>query len=159
MMREAAGDGFPMDEYKTLWYKRWLEYLTRDGIPLKSGLALMLAWLEGNGVPRAVVTSTHAGDAETCLQGAGVRTRFEHVITGDQVAHNKPAPDIYLEGARRLGIEPERCIALEDSTRAHCRPPRPVCASSWCPTCASRPPKPAPQRTRSCLRWGMPCRF
>ena len=36
-------------------------------------------------------------------------------MTGDQVSHGKPAPDIYLEAARRLDVEPSRCVALEDS--------------------------------------------
>jgi beta-phosphoglucomutase-like phosphatase (HAD superfamily) len=41
--------------------------------------------------------------------------RFKAVVTRDDVEHPKPAPDIYLEAARRLGVAPERCVALEDS--------------------------------------------
>jgi FMN phosphatase YigB (HAD superfamily) len=37
------------------------------------------------------------------------------MVTGDEIAHGKPAPDIYLEAARRLGLPPERCAAFEDS--------------------------------------------
>ena len=37
------------------------------------------------------------------------------MVTGDEIAHGKPAPDIYLEAARRLGVAPECCAAFEDS--------------------------------------------
>ncbi len=40
---------------------------------------------------------------------------FAQVVTGEEVAKGKPAPDIYIEAARRLGISPARCLALEDS--------------------------------------------
>jgi beta-phosphoglucomutase-like phosphatase (HAD superfamily) len=57
------------------------------------------------------------------LRSAGVRDRFGVVVTGDQVARGKPAPDIYLEAARRLGVGSADCLALEDSdngVRAAC---------------------------------------
>lgn len=41
--------------------------------------------------------------------------RFAHVVTGEQVERGKPAPDIYLEVADRLGVDPAGCIAIEDS--------------------------------------------
>jgi len=40
---------------------------------------------------------------------------FDGIVTGDDIHHNKPAPDIYLEGATRVGAAPDRCLALEDS--------------------------------------------
>ena len=40
---------------------------------------------------------------------------FAHIVSGDQVARGKPAPDIYVEAARRLGAEPAHCLAVEDS--------------------------------------------
>jgi beta-phosphoglucomutase-like phosphatase (HAD superfamily) len=52
---------------------------------------------------------------EATLARFGVRERFDAVVTGDCVAHPKPAPDIFLEAARRLGVPPEGCVVLEDS--------------------------------------------
>jgi beta-phosphoglucomutase-like phosphatase (HAD superfamily) len=40
---------------------------------------------------------------------------FDVVVTGDQVAHRKPAPDVYLAAALRLGVDPQRSVAIEDS--------------------------------------------
>ena len=52
---------------------------------------------------------------DTALATAGVSDVFEVIVTSDDVAHAKPAPDIYLEACRRLGVAPEQAVALEDS--------------------------------------------
>jgi HAD superfamily hydrolase (TIGR01509 family) len=44
----------------------------------------------------------------------GVLQHFQAIVTADDVKHGKPAPDIFLEAARRLGVAPERCYAFED---------------------------------------------
>jgi beta-phosphoglucomutase-like phosphatase (HAD superfamily) len=49
------------------------------------------------------------------LVGAGLAGRFAHVVTGHDVARPKPAPDIYLEACRRLGVATSAAVALEDS--------------------------------------------
>jgi beta-phosphoglucomutase-like phosphatase (HAD superfamily) len=49
------------------------------------------------------------------LRAAGVAALFDHIVTGDEVVKGKPAPDIYFESARRLGVAPAHCIAIEDS--------------------------------------------
>jgi HAD superfamily hydrolase (TIGR01509 family) len=71
--------------------------------------------LETEDVAIAVATSTESDDAAFTLRSAGLDTRFRVIVTGDQVVHGKPAPDIYLEAARRLQIAPAQCVALEDS--------------------------------------------
>lgn len=115
MMQDAAGDGFPIRAYDELWHEIWRGHVANVGIPVKDGLLEMLTWLGDNDIPRGVVTSTHAADAEVSLKAGGIRAAFEHVVTGDLVVHSKPAPDLYLLGAQRLGVDPEQCIALEDS--------------------------------------------
>lgn len=114
-MQEAAGDGFQIDAYRGLWRQLWREQIKQNGIPLKDGLQPVLEWLHQEGIPRAVVTSTFAEDAELSLRAAGIRGYFGHVVTGDQVERSKPAPDIYLLAARKIGVPPEQCVALEDS--------------------------------------------
>jgi beta-phosphoglucomutase-like phosphatase (HAD superfamily) len=48
-------------------------------------------------------------------EGLGMRGLFAGIVTGDDVLRRKPAPDSYLEAARRLGVDPTRSIAIEDS--------------------------------------------
>jgi HAD superfamily hydrolase (TIGR01509 family) len=60
-----------------------------------------------SGGPRDVVTA--------CLQATGLRPLFDAVVTIDDVPHPKPAPDLFLEAARRLDARPDRCLVFEDS--------------------------------------------
>ena len=85
------------------------------GLPLKAGVLELLALLESRGLPRAVVTSTRRERALQKLTRCGVLQHFDAVVTGSEVAHPKPAPDIYLLAARTLGVAPGECVVLEDS--------------------------------------------
>jgi beta-phosphoglucomutase-like phosphatase (HAD superfamily) len=53
---------------------------------------------------------------ETVLEAAGLRPYFQVMMSTEQVPHGKPAPDIYLAVADRLGREPSRCAGVEDSS-------------------------------------------
>jgi HAD superfamily hydrolase (TIGR01509 family) len=66
-------------------------------------------------VPMAIATGGSRFVIEKTLQIVGVSDWFDEVITADDVANGKPAPDIYLEAARRLGVSPLKCLALEDA--------------------------------------------
>ncbi len=87
----------------------------KGGVPVKDGLYEMLDWLESLPLPKAVATSTRHDIALKKLEHAKVVHRFPHIVGGDQVARGKPEPDIFLEAARRLGVEPTGCVVLEDS--------------------------------------------
>ncbi len=112
---KAAGGCFSVNEFHDLWTKLWREYILSDGIPLKNGLLELLNWLADKDVPRAVVTSSLAYEADLSLSATGIDKYFEHVVSGDEVEQMKPAPDIYLLAAQRIGVDPTKCIALEDS--------------------------------------------
>ncbi len=108
------GERFPLDIFRTRWAELW-RAAADEGIPTKPGLHELLAFIEERGLPAAVATSSDVDYARFSLQQAGLADHFDVVVTGDQVARGKPAPDVYLEAARRLGVEPQCCIALEDS--------------------------------------------
>ncbi len=91
-------------------------FMARVGeLSLKPGFAELFAEAEARGVPRALASSSSRPLVEATLARFGIRSRFDAVVTGDCVAHPKPAPDIFLEAARRLGVPPENCVVLEDS--------------------------------------------
>lgn len=91
------------------------EERTQTGLPLRPGIVELLALLEAHEIPRAVATTTRQPRANRKLTAAGLLPYFDAVITSGDVARPKPAPDIYLLAAQRLGKAPERCLALEDS--------------------------------------------
>jgi HAD superfamily hydrolase (TIGR01509 family) len=65
--------------------------------------------------PVAVASSAHGAVIEAALAATGLAEVFEVVVSSDEVAHGKPAPDVYLEAARRLGVDPTSCLVVEDS--------------------------------------------
>ena len=65
--------------------------------------------------PVALASSAHAAVIAAALDATGLAGTFPVVVSSDEVAHGKPAPDVYLEAARRLGVAPEACLVVEDS--------------------------------------------
>jgi HAD superfamily hydrolase (TIGR01509 family) len=63
----------------------------------------------------AVASSSNRPLIDAVLDVAGIADAFAATVSSEEVARGKPAPDVYLEAARRLGVEPERCAAVEDS--------------------------------------------
>ena len=79
------------------------------------GVRELLGDLREHGVPIAVASSSLPSWIEALLGGLGLREAFDALVSATMVEHPKPAPDIYLEAARRLATPPERCIAIEDT--------------------------------------------
>jgi len=80
-----------------------------------AGLYPLLDELTARGVPLAIGTSGHRRYVALALRTLGIEGRFQAVVTGDEVARGKPAPDTYLMVAQRLDVPPERCLVLEDA--------------------------------------------
>lgn len=66
-------------------------------------------------VPVAIASSAHPAVIRAAIGAAGLASLFSTVVSSDDVARGKPAPDVYLEAARRLGVAPSRCLVIEDS--------------------------------------------
>lgn len=81
-------------------------------LQLKPGVAELLAAL---GLPKAVATSSDRASAIYKISRAGLAPHFPHVVSRDDVASPKPAPDPFLRAAELLGVDPNRCLAFEDS--------------------------------------------
>ena len=122
MLHARYGESFPLPEINRAYAARRDEILSA-GLPLKSGAVELLDALRGTGCPMAIVTSSSRRTAEAHLRLAGIRERFETILTCDDVVRGKPSPDLYLLAASRLGVRPEFCVAVEDSnhgvTAAH----------------------------------------
>jgi HAD superfamily hydrolase (TIGR01509 family) len=63
----------------------------------------------------AVASSSRRDRLDRTLRRSGLDALFDVTVAGDEVRHGKPAPDMFLEAARRLGVEPARCAVIEDS--------------------------------------------
>jgi HAD superfamily hydrolase (TIGR01509 family) len=65
--------------------------------------------------PLGLASSSNREVFEEVLELAGIAGCFRATVSSEEVARGKPAPDVYLEAARRLGVVPDRCAAVEDS--------------------------------------------
>ena len=88
----------------------------------------MLEFCRGHGIRTAVASSSTSRVVEHNLSSAGVRGYFDAIVCGEEVVNGKPAPDIFLLAARKIGVDPRRCCVFEDAIsgitgafRAGCR--------------------------------------
>jgi HAD superfamily hydrolase (TIGR01509 family) len=89
--------------------------LGEQALPPMPGLHAALVRLAGAGLPLAVASSGTRTYVEHVLERLGVAGAFAAVVSGEEVASGKPAPDVYLLAAERLGAEPADCVAVEDA--------------------------------------------
>jgi HAD superfamily hydrolase (TIGR01509 family) len=83
--------------------------------PAMPGVMALLDQARALALPMAVVTNARRDNAEAMLGAIGARAYFEVIVSGEECARGKPAPDPYLEAMRLIGAAPERAIAFEDS--------------------------------------------
>jgi HAD superfamily hydrolase (TIGR01509 family) len=79
------------------------------------GIANLIDALEAAGVPLAIASTAPASWVAAAAERIGIGPRFHTIVTCDDVARRKPAPDVYLEATRRPGVDPARSVAIEDS--------------------------------------------
>lgn len=102
-----------VEEMKADWNRMaWLKY-TRE-VPLKPGIREFLTLYRGRGVKMAVATSNSRELAEAVLAAHGLTEFFDVIVTGCEVFHGKPWPDIYLAAAEKLGVKAGECLVFED---------------------------------------------
>jgi HAD superfamily hydrolase (TIGR01509 family) len=108
----AAVGPVEVAEAATWLLARMVELFTPP-LPLQPGAAALLAALAERGVPSALVSSSYRVLVDAVLRaGAGP---FRTTLAGDEVVQAKPHPEPYLTAAARLGVDPTRCVVLEDS--------------------------------------------
>ncbi len=96
--------------------RNFLEILRRDPLPAFEGvLALMDAALARKDFRVSIATSSARAMSEAVLRSAGVPYGTMAYITGDNVKKRKPDPEIFLLAAKRIGVEPRRCVVIEDA--------------------------------------------
>jgi len=88
------------------------ELLARTPMP---GIVALLDRLGAADVPVAVASTSPARWVVPAAEQIGLRNRFDAIVTADDVERRKPAPDVYIEAMRRLGVVASRSVAIEDS--------------------------------------------
>lgn len=79
------------------------------------GVERWIQWLHEQHIPIAVASSSPRALIDLIMEKTGLGSYFEVRMTGEEVEHGKPAPDIFLAAAERIGIPPVNCLVIEDS--------------------------------------------
>jgi HAD superfamily hydrolase (TIGR01509 family) len=106
--------GRPGDELNAELYALVLEEVAAGVVPMPGAVALLGA-LHAAGVPVGLVSNSRRGFVERGLRAAGLADAFAVIVTAEDVARPKPAPDAYVAAAVALGAAPSQCAVLEDS--------------------------------------------
>lgn len=114
-LRGRFGAGFDYEAVHAKRVELMDAYVRENGIEPKPGAAELLSYLKEKGCRVALATATPEARAREYLRRVNLLQFFDEVVSAHSVPHGKPAPDIYLHAAARLGVPPERCLALEDS--------------------------------------------
>jgi HAD superfamily hydrolase (TIGR01509 family) len=84
-------------------------------LPVVPGAVEAVRRLDGEGFRLAVASSSNRELIDAVLRRIELAALFEATVSSEEVARGKPAPDVYVEAARRLDVAPEKCAAIEDS--------------------------------------------
>jgi HAD superfamily hydrolase (TIGR01509 family) len=114
-MHEAVGLPEAPEEISAEVVRR-LEEIYRERLPLLPGAPEAVERLAGRW-PLGVASSSNRELIDLVLELSGLDRQFKATVSSEEVDRGKPAPDVYLETAGRLGVQPDRCAAVEDSEK------------------------------------------
>ena len=113
-MHDELGVPLPPEQISSAVADR-LAQQYRERLPLLPGAVEAVRSLARHW-PLGLATSSNRNVIDLVLEKAGLADAFAATVSSEEVERGKPAPDVYLETARRLGVEPAECVAIEDST-------------------------------------------
>ncbi len=103
------------DEYYAARYHELILEQYRTCSVAEPGALDLVRAIKGRGMLVGVASSSRDSWVAACLGRIDLLHEFDAVVTGSDIEHGKPAPDIYLLAAERLGANPPRCLAIEDA--------------------------------------------
>ncbi|MFF2125104.1 HAD family hydrolase [Streptomyces olivochromogenes] len=114
LWQERYGLRPPLDALLADMNRRYLE-LARAATHVYPEMRKFVELLAAEGASMAVASGSSPAAIEAILTGTGLAAHLTTVVSADEVAHGKPAPDVFLEAARRLEADPADCVVLEDA--------------------------------------------
>ncbi len=115
IVTDYYGEGFDYETFRKKASDWFWQYIKNNGLPIKTGVKEILAYLKQEGYVVGLASSTRYSSVVNHLEEAGIKDYFSVIVTGDMVEHSKPKPDIYLLACEKLGVEPAKAYAVEDS--------------------------------------------
>ena len=110
--QQLPGDPLRLQEEQ---YARVAEIVKRDRIPANAGVKEMLQWCHDNNVKIGLASSSTRVLVDRILEQLEIASYFDVTVSGDEVAHKKPDPEIYRTVLERAGVNAPEAVAVEDS--------------------------------------------
>ncbi|MCF2949099.1 HAD family phosphatase [Paraglaciecola aquimarina] len=108
------GPDFPMDQF-IFEIRLYMTEKKRIGLPVKKGFDALFQYILDKKIPVGVVTSSDLESTLQSFQNTAYKQKLDVLVTFDDIANPKPAPDCYLLACNKLGVRPERVLVFEDS--------------------------------------------
>lgn len=118
ILEHLYGERPSEEEIETIGYEKehaYREIVRERGVTVLPGAAHWLKRMHEAGWRQMVASSAPLENIETVIESVGLAPYVEAYVSADEVAHGKPSPDLFIEGARRLGLPPSSCIVVEDA--------------------------------------------
>jgi len=115
---QARKSEFGIKDYDLMEFSKKagkIQFLLMEKDKANLHLLHILRETKNNKIPCAVATSSLHWRAEKILELLDIKSFFQVLVTADDVKNHKPAPDVFLEAARRLGVDPQECVVIEDA--------------------------------------------
>ena len=115
LLRRMYGQSFDAGAFIEEARRENARVIDEQGLPLKPGVREILHYLQERQMPVAICSSTNVKTIQSHLERTGLTGYFQVIIGGNLVEHSKPEPDIYWKACEALGMQPQDCMAVEDS--------------------------------------------
>lgn len=115
LLKKYFGDSFDYTVVRSRRKALMEQDIEKNGLKKKKGIDMLLDYLDGTPLRKAIATATDIERAIKYLNMIDLFDRFDDICCGSMVEHGKPSPDIYLFAAEKLGLRPSECVAVEDS--------------------------------------------
>ena len=115
IFKTTVSNDFPFDKMRDEVSVICHEMIDKNGLPLKSGVNEILSFIKSKGLKIGLATSTRRRTVVSHLERAGIKDFFDEITCGDEVRDSKPSPEIYLTTCKKLCVNPENALSIEDS--------------------------------------------
>ena len=110
-----ATDAAEIDRIADRKESLYRDLIRERGLPVLEGLTDLLRELHAGGIMCAVGSSAPRDNVTCLFENSDLQQYFQAVVTGDDVTHGKPDPEIFLQAAQKLNVPPQQCIVIEDA--------------------------------------------
>lgn len=114
-LKTYLGDSVDYHQVRSKRIELMTAFIDENGVEIKPGIHELLNFLNEKNLKKAVATSSPLDRTKKYLAQVELVHAFDELVSGHMVEHGKPAPDIYLYAAAKIGLKPEECLVIEDS--------------------------------------------